>query len=139
MKYGGSVAAVGLAGGASLPATACRSRPCAPVNLLGIDFVMQPYARRLEAWQRLATDLPLDKLESTHRPAALADPPRLARQIAWGRCRAAWLWRWLEDEPSAVPHSRRLLESEVHALDAPHSRGHLRANSLYRRRGTSIE
>jgi acrylyl-CoA reductase (NADPH) len=56
MKYGGSVAAVGLAGGSGLPASVIpfllRS-----VNLLGIDSVMKPFAERERAWARLASDL----------------------------------------------------------------------------------
>ncbi len=43
MKYGASVAAVGLAGGAGLPATVIPFL-LRGVNLLGIDCVMQPYA-----------------------------------------------------------------------------------------------
>ena len=52
MKYGGSVAAVGLAGGAKLPATVIPFL-LRGVNLLGIDSVMQPYDNRLVAWKRL--------------------------------------------------------------------------------------
>ena len=61
MKYGGSVAAVGLAGGAGLPATVIPFL-LRGVNLLGIDSVMQPYDNRLRAWQRIGKDLPLSKL-----------------------------------------------------------------------------
>ncbi|MDP5346854.1 MAG: acryloyl-CoA reductase, partial [Paracoccaceae bacterium] len=61
MKYGASVAAVGLAGGASLPATVVPFL-LRGVNLLGIDSVMQPYGNRLRAWERIARDLPMDKL-----------------------------------------------------------------------------
>jgi acrylyl-CoA reductase (NADPH) len=53
MKYGGSVAAVGLAGGAGLPATVIPFL-LRGVNLLGIDSVMQPYENRLRAWERVA-------------------------------------------------------------------------------------
>ncbi|MGB0251979.1 MAG: oxidoreductase, partial [Paracoccaceae bacterium] len=49
MKYGGSVSAVGLAGGAGLPATVIPFL-LRGVNLLGIDSVMQPYDNRLRAW-----------------------------------------------------------------------------------------
>jgi acrylyl-CoA reductase (NADPH) len=60
-RYGGAVAACGLAGGMDLPSSV------APfilrgVSLLGIDSVMAPSTRRREAWDRLATDLDRAKL-----------------------------------------------------------------------------
>ncbi|MGC1261045.1 MAG: MDR family oxidoreductase, partial [Jannaschia helgolandensis] len=57
MEYGASVAAVGLAGGASLPATVIPFL-LRGVNLLGIDSVLQPYENRVRAWDRLAELLP---------------------------------------------------------------------------------
>jgi acrylyl-CoA reductase (NADPH) len=84
MKYGASVAAVGLAGGASLPATVIPFL-LRGVNLLGIDSVMQPFANRVAAWQRIARDLPLDKLEAMIRPAALGDLPQLGADILAGK------------------------------------------------------
>tara|TARA_R110002110_G_scaffold66978_1_gene183011 strand:+ start:101992 stop:102984 length:993 start_codon:yes stop_codon:yes gene_type:complete len=62
-RYGGVVAACGLAQGADLPATVMpfilRS-----VRLQGVDSVQAPMARRLEAWSRLARDLDIQALES---------------------------------------------------------------------------
>ncbi|MEM1005570.1 MAG: acryloyl-CoA reductase [Pseudomonadota bacterium] len=84
MKYGCSVAAVGLAGGAALPATVIPFL-LRGVNLLGIDSVMQPHDNRLRAWQRIATDLPMDKLEAMVRPAALSDLPQLGAEILKGQ------------------------------------------------------
>jgi acrylyl-CoA reductase (NADPH) len=84
MKYGGSVAAVGLAGGAALPATVIPFL-LRGVNLLGIDSVMQPYESRLRAWRRVATDLPMDKLEAMVRPATLAELPALGAAILEGQ------------------------------------------------------
>ncbi|TVS00745.1 MAG: oxidoreductase [Rhodobacteraceae bacterium] len=84
MKYGASVAAVGLAGGAALPATVIPFL-LRGVNLLGIDSVMQPYENRLRAWQRIARDLPMDKLEAMIQPATLADLPRLGADILQGQ------------------------------------------------------
>jgi acrylyl-CoA reductase (NADPH) len=60
-RYGGAVAACGLAGGMDLPAM------IAPfilrgVSLIGIDSVMCPMERRREAWSRLASDLDAGKL-----------------------------------------------------------------------------
>ncbi|MGC3937684.1 acryloyl-CoA reductase [Roseobacter sp. EG26] len=84
MKYGTSVAAVGLAGGAGLPATVIPFL-LRGVNLLGIDSVMQPYENRVRAWQRVATDLPMDKLEAMVVPATLADLPQLGADILRGQ------------------------------------------------------
>lgn len=84
MKYGASVAAVGLAGGADLPATVIPFL-LRGVNILGIDSVMQPYNNRVEAWKRVATDLPMDKLEDMIVPATLADLPQLGKDILKGQ------------------------------------------------------
>jgi acrylyl-CoA reductase (NADPH) len=86
MKYGASVAAVGLAGGASLPATVIPFL-LRGVNLLGIDSVLQPYDNRLRAWGRIARDLPMDKLEAMIQPATLADLPELGAEILRGQVR----------------------------------------------------
>ncbi|MCO4848445.1 MAG: oxidoreductase [Yoonia sp.] len=84
MKYGASVSAVGLAGGAGLPATVIPFL-LRGVNLLGIDSVMQPYANRVRAWDRIAKDLPMDKLEAMVHAATLADLPQLGRDILKGQ------------------------------------------------------
>ncbi len=86
MLYGSSVAAVGLAGSAKLPATVIPFI-LRGVNLLGIDSVMQPYQNRLKAWERLASDLPMDKLEAMITPATLSDLPRLGADILKGQVR----------------------------------------------------
>ncbi|MBS0393277.1 MAG: oxidoreductase [Proteobacteria bacterium] len=85
-KYGSSVAAVGLAGGARLDHTVMPFI-LRGINLLGIDSVMCPQPRRALAWQRLCRDLPLDRLEQMVVPAALADLPRLAAAIVKGDVR----------------------------------------------------
>jgi len=84
MKYGSSVAAVGLAGGADLPASVVPFL-LRGVNLLGIDSVMQPHENRVRAWNRLATDLPMDKLESMIEMATLGDLPKLGTAILKGQ------------------------------------------------------
>jgi len=84
MKYGASVSAVGLAGGAGLPATVIPFL-LRGVNLLGIDSVMQPYDNRLRAWERVARDLPMDKLEAMVHPATLSDLPSLGADILKGQ------------------------------------------------------
>ena len=71
-RYGGAVAACGLAGGMDLPASV------APfilrgVALLGVDSVQCPRERRLEAWRRLATDLDRGKLAAMTRTIPLAE------------------------------------------------------------------
>ncbi|MGB0958656.1 MAG: acryloyl-CoA reductase [Halocynthiibacter sp.] len=84
MKYGASVSAVGLAGGAGLPATVIPFL-LRGVNLLGIDSVMQPYDNRLRAWGEIAKSLPMDKLDAMITPATLGDLPQLGRDILKGQ------------------------------------------------------
>jgi len=84
MKYGASVSAVGLAGGAGLPATVIPFL-LRGVNLLGIDSVMQPYDNRVRAWERIASDLPMEKLEAMIHAATLSDLPQLGRDILKGQ------------------------------------------------------
>lgn len=84
MKYGASVAAVGLAGGAGLPATVIPFI-LRGVNLLGIDSVMQPHDNRVRAWARIARDLPMAKLEAMIEPATLAELPALGAAILKGQ------------------------------------------------------
>ena len=84
MEYGASVAAVGLAGGAALPATVIPFL-LRGVNLLGIDSVLQPYDNRLRAWERVAKDLPMEKLEAMVQPASLSDLPKLGADILNGQ------------------------------------------------------
>src|SRR6056297_41866 len=85
MKYGTSVAAVGLAGGPAIEGALITPFILRGVNLLGIDSVMQPYDNRVRAWQRIAKDLPMDKLEAMVRPATLSDLPQLGRDILKGQ------------------------------------------------------
>lgn len=84
MKYGASVASVGLAGGAALPTTVIPFL-LRGVNLLGIDSVMRPYDDRVRAWSRIAKDLPMDKLEAMVQPATLSDLPKLGADILKGQ------------------------------------------------------
>ncbi len=86
MRYGASVAAVGLAGGAALPATVVPFL-LRGVNLLGIDSVMQPREARVRAWDRLARELPMAKLEAIVQPARLEDVPGLGADILQGKVR----------------------------------------------------
>ena len=83
MKMDASVAAVGLAGGSDLPASVVPFL-LRGVNLLGINSVLVPYARRVLAWDRIARDLPMDKLEAMVKMATLADLPGLGAAILRG-------------------------------------------------------
>lgn len=84
LKYGGSIAAVGLAGGANLPASVVPFL-LRGVNILGIDSVLIPYARRVAAWERIARDMPKDRLEAMISLHGLADLPQLGVEILAGK------------------------------------------------------
>ena len=84
MKYGASVAAIGLAGGADLPASVIPFL-LRGVNLLGIDSVMQPRDSRITAWNRIVSDLPLSRLERMERLVTLNDLPALGADILRGQ------------------------------------------------------
>lgn len=86
MKYHGSVAAVGLAASPGLETTVIPFL-LRGINLLGIDSVLCPLKRREQAWQRLAADLPREKLEAMIVPATLEDLPGLADAIIAGKVR----------------------------------------------------
>lgn len=85
MKYGTSVAAVGLAGGAKLEGATIVPFLLRGVNLLGIDSVMKPFPERQRAWHRIATDLPMAKLEAMVETATLDDLPALGKSILKGQ------------------------------------------------------
>jgi len=86
MRYGGVIAACGLAGGNKLDTTVIPFL-LRGVRLLGIDSVMYPRARRLEAWQRLAAEMPKSALDQVASTATLGELPGLAEQILKGRTR----------------------------------------------------
>jgi len=86
LRHGASVAACGLAGGADLPATVIPFL-LRGVNLLGIDSVRCPIARRRRAWDRLARDLPADKLDAATEVVPLAKVVELAPRIINGQVR----------------------------------------------------
>jgi acrylyl-CoA reductase (NADPH) len=83
-KYGGAIAACGLAGGMDLPATV------APfilrnVALLGVDSVMAPKAVRIEAWNRIARELDHDKLAAMTSTIPLDQVLEAGKQIVEGK------------------------------------------------------
>ena len=85
-RYGGAVAACGLAGGMDLPATV------APfilrgVSLIGIDSVMCPLERRRVAWKRLASDLGASKLAAITSEIDLSGVIEAGRRIVEGGVR----------------------------------------------------
>jgi len=85
-RYGGGVAACGLAGGNDLPTTVLPFI-LRGVSLLGVDSVMCPTPRRVQAWDRLASDLPTDKLEELTTVEPMTRVPDLAEEILAGRTR----------------------------------------------------
>ena len=85
-RYGGVVAACGLAQGMDFPGSV------APfilrgITLCGIDSVMAPMAQRTAAWARLARDLDLAKLETLTHEIALVDAVQAGADILAGRIR----------------------------------------------------
>ena len=86
LRYRGSVAACGLAGGADLPATVMPFL-LRGVNLLGIDSVRCAVERRREAWGRLAREAPMDKLDALTQVVPLGEVVALGRQILKGQVR----------------------------------------------------
>ncbi len=84
-KYGGSVAAVGLAGGAAIPSFTVVPFLLRGVNLLGIDSVMCPYERRVIAWNRLATEFPWKKMAPIVNEQLLTALPQLGPAILKGQ------------------------------------------------------
>ena len=86
LKYGASVAACGLAGGNALNTTVIPFL-LRGVNLLGIDSVMYPRDRRVEAWRRLAAELPMDRIDAVSQTVALDALPGLADRILKGQTR----------------------------------------------------
>lgn len=86
IAYRGAVAAVGLAGGSKLDTTVLPFL-LRGINLLGIDSVLCPKDRRTSAWARIASDLPMDKLDAMIVDATLSDLPRLGAEILKGQVR----------------------------------------------------
>jgi acrylyl-CoA reductase (NADPH) len=86
MAYGGAVAAVGLAAGAKLNTTVVPFL-LRGVRLIGIDSVLCPRETRITAWQRLARDLPKERLDAATSVASLDDVPELGRRILKGNVR----------------------------------------------------
>src|ERR1700728_4723734 len=85
-RYGGAVAACGLAGGMDLP-TSVAPFILRGVCLYGIDFVMCPIERRREAWKRLETGLDRQKLASMTREIALSEVLEAAVSLLAGQVR----------------------------------------------------
>jgi acrylyl-CoA reductase (NADPH) len=86
VKYGGAAAVCGLAAGPAFPGSILPFILRA-ITVYGIDSVMLPKAPREEAWRRLGSDLPLDKLDSTVSEVGLSDLMPLAPRILKGEVR----------------------------------------------------
>ena len=85
-RYGGVVAACGLAQGADLPATVMPFI-LRGVTLAGVDSVMAPQPLRREAWQRLARDLDPDSASKPSRRVPLAQAIARAQDLMAGKLR----------------------------------------------------
>lgn len=85
-KYGGAIAACGLAGGMDLP-TSVAPFILRGVSLLGVDSVMCPQEMRRTAWTRLATDLDRNKLATMTREIGLPEVVEAGRSILEGQVR----------------------------------------------------
>jgi len=85
-RYGGAVAACGLAGGMDLP-TSVAPFILRGVSLLGIDSVMCPLPLRQQAWQRLETDLDRSKIAAMVHEIGLPDVIAAGRRIVEGHVR----------------------------------------------------
>lgn len=86
LRYGGAVAACGLAAGMDLP-TSVAPFILRNVSLLGIDSVQMPKPRRLQAWERLAHDLDIKKLAAMTQTIPLSGVRKAADDILAGRVR----------------------------------------------------
>ncbi|MBD2859526.1 oxidoreductase [Spongiibacter sp. KMU-158] len=85
-KYGGAVAACGLAQGADFNTTVMPFI-LRGVALLGVDSVMAPKAPRMAAWDRLARDLDVSHLELIANEISLSDAVGVADQLMKGTLR----------------------------------------------------
>jgi acrylyl-CoA reductase (NADPH) len=86
LRYGGAVAACGLAAGMDLP-TSVAPFILRNVSLLGVDSVQMPKPRRLQAWERLARDLDVSKLAAITQTIPLSGVRKAADDILAGRVR----------------------------------------------------
>jgi acrylyl-CoA reductase (NADPH) len=86
VKYGGAVASLGNAGGIALE-TSVLPFILRGISLFGIDSVMQPYARRVAAWQRIAATLDLPAYAGLVREIELEELPEAAVAILAGEVR----------------------------------------------------
>jgi len=85
-RYGGAVAACGLAQGMDLPTTVMPFI-LRNVRLIGVDSVMAPLSLRQQAWDRLAADLDLAKLEHMVEEVSLEQAIDKAHALMAGQVR----------------------------------------------------
>jgi acrylyl-CoA reductase (NADPH) len=83
LRYGGAVAACGLAQGMDFPASVAPFILRA-VTLLGVDSVYVPHARRVAAWRAIADEVPVATIESVATSIPLADAVDVARRLLRG-------------------------------------------------------
>ncbi|WP_206424252.1 oxidoreductase [Cohnella candidum] len=90
IRYGGAVAASGLAGGSGLPATVFPFI-LRGVRLIGIDSVLAPMDVRLETWMRLASEFKPDRLDAMYTEISLEQVPECVSAMLAGQSRGRWL------------------------------------------------
>ena len=90
MKYGGTVAACGLAQGYDLPATVMPFI-LRGITLAGIDSVYRPKADRIAAWNRLAEDLDLTHLDAIMTEITLSQALETAQEQMQGLTRGRFV------------------------------------------------
>ena len=86
MHYNGRVATVGLAASHALNTTVMPFI-LRGVDLLGVDSVMIPYERRVQAWNRLANELPKEIMDQVAEEVSLEQVPEYAQGIIEGKIR----------------------------------------------------
>jgi acrylyl-CoA reductase (NADPH) len=100
-RYGGAVAACGLAQGGDLPTTVMPFI-LRGVSLVGVDSVMAPRALRQAAWDRLSTSLDLKLLDTMVEEVALEDVAAAAHRLMAGQVRGRIVVRVSD----SIPHAR---------------------------------
>ena len=90
LRYGGAVAAIGLAGGNELETTVIPFL-LRGISLLGVDSVMCPAERRVTAWERLAKELSRERLGEMTHEVTLDEVVTLGQKILDGEVRGRTL------------------------------------------------
>ncbi len=117
VKYGGAIAAVGNAAGIGLE-TNVLPFILRGVTLSGIDSVMQPYAARIAAWERITKNFGLAAYGGLVEEVGLAICPKRQTAFSQDRCGAGSSCRWCKAK--APPTAKDFLSASPHP--GPHIR-----------------